>query len=225
MNRQIAAFLVAGAGLLGGCAGEVASGPAGDDGSQGRANVEVGARQEALWTDGCNDEQIGMINAAIFEAHFMLEAALESYATGSDRANHFFGHGYNDMGVQYRLLNMWSVMTDQDLTFVCAPQTGPICTRDDGTLVYASVTPEDIDNQNARISVCDPFFNNAPEEEEVFLASRPGLVLHEMAHLAGARSDLWMGYVAVRELAEGASGASHDNADSFRYYIYNKTYE
>ena len=224
MRQQIAAFLVVGAGLLGGCAGEVDSASADDDGSQGRTDVEVGGRQEALWTDGCNDEQIGMINGAIFEAHFMLQAALESYSTGSDRANHFFGVGYNDMGVQYRLLNMWSVMTDQDLTFVCEPQTGPTCTRDDGKFIYASVTPEDIDNQNPRISVCDPFFNNVPEEEEVFLASRPGLVLHETAHLAGARSDLWMGYEGVRELAQLAPGGSHDNADSFRYYIYNKTY-
>ena len=224
MKQQIAAFLVAGAGLLGGCAGEVDSASADDDGSQGRTSVEVEGRRAALTTEGCSDDQQAKINAAIFEAHFMLQFALDSYETGSDRANHFFGVGYNDVGVQYRLVNMWSVITDQDLTIICQPQSGPICTRPNGKVIWASVMPEDIEDHNSRISVCDPFFNNVPEEEEVVGASRPGLRLHETAHLAGAWSDQWMGYNAVRDLAQGASGASHDNADSFRYYIYNKIY-
>jgi hypothetical protein len=221
MKRQIAALLVTGVGLLGGCAGAVESGPGNDDESQ---HVEVEGKQQALWTEDCNEEQQGMINAAIFEAHFMLQAALDSYETGSERANHFFGVGYDDRGVQYRFLEMWRVMTDQDVTVVCAPQSGPICTRPDGKEIWASVHPDDIESHISKISVCDNFFNHVPEEEEVFWASRPGLLLHEMAHLAGALSDQWMGYDAVRDLAQWSPPSTHDNADSFRYYIYNKIY-
>lgn len=224
MKRQVAVFFVAGAGLLGGCAGELDSAPPEHDGLLGQDSVEIEGRQDALWTEGCDEQQQGVIGGATFYAYFALQFALQSYSTGSDRANHFFGVGYNDLAVQYRFLDMWGVMNDQQLTIVCAPQTGPICTRPDGKIIWASVSPDDIDNGVSRISVCDPFFDNVPEDEEVFWASQPGLLLHEIAHLAGARSDIAMGYHAVRSLAQWAATSTHDNADTFRYYIYNRTY-
>src|SRR5688572_1699731 len=117
MKRRMTVLLVAAAELFAGCASGIDRASAGDDDN-------VALLQEALWTEGCNDEQQSFITGATIGAYYALQSALQTYSTGSNRANHYFGVGYSDVGVQYRLLNIWDVMHDQDLTVVCQQDAG-----------------------------------------------------------------------------------------------------
>jgi hypothetical protein len=231
MKRQIASFVLVGAGLLGGCATDVDSALGDDEESGDPSSVEqdalpdgeLASRQQAIWYRGCTSDQESALTSATFFAYFYLKFALQAYVTDGERENHFFGVGYSDIDVQSTLVNMWGVMNDQDLTIICAPLSSPTCTRPDGKLIWAAVTPEDVNNGISRISVCPRFFDPdwTPAQEDRVFASPPGLLLHEMAHLAGAWSDDYMGYDRVRELANLIPFASYINADSFHYYIFN----
>jgi hypothetical protein len=229
MERKIAVFVVAGAGLLGGCVGVVEhDGPEGLKGVEeaGADGEKVAGQQAALWTEGCDNDQQSLLNYSTLVAHFSLQSALQTYSTGSERANHFFGVGYDDLQVQAILVDMWRVMTDQNLKIICKPLADPACTREDGSEIWANVTTDDINNNISTITVCPRFFDPiwTPDQEQVYFASPPGILLHEMAHLAGAgskASDVFMGYDFVLRLAQFSPESTHTNADTFRYYIFN----
>jgi hypothetical protein len=214
MKRWTATFLVVGVELLGGCAGDVEAGEP--------SSVEVDGRKEAL-TESCSQDQQAYITGAIIGAYYSLQSAIQTYSTDSNRANHYFGVGYNDPQVQYTLGNMWGVMNDPNLTVVCAQQADNCHPEIVGKYNWAFVAPDDVANGTSRIQVCDLFFNPtySPGEED-FLASPSGLLLHEMAHLAGAVNLIdALGYDAVRDIATHAPSESYANADNYRYYIFN----
>jgi hypothetical protein len=219
MKRWIATFLVLGAELLGGCAADGESGEP--------SNFEVEGRKEPLWTESCSQDQQSYVTGAIIGAYYSLQSALQTYSTDSDRVHYYFGVGYNDPQVQYTLANMWGVMNDQDLTVICAQQADNCHPEIVGQYNWAYVTPDDMANGVSRIQVCDLFFDPTytPGEEET-LASPAGLLLHEMAHLAGANDYVdSVGIHTVREYATKAPSQSYENADSYRYYIFNSVQE
>jgi hypothetical protein len=222
MKRASALILVAGTVLLGGCAADIDS--ASDAQGDTSRETDIAVRRDALWTEGCTGPEQDRIFSALVEAYYSLQFALDSYAPESNRTNHYFGVGYNDTRVQYRLLDMWSIM-HEDLTIVCKHRTGFCDPAFDGKYRWAGITPEDFESGVNRLYVCDYFFDPqmTPGEGDD-TSSAAGLLLHEIAHLAGAPGgglfDV-VNYNAVRFHALYSASTSYEVADAYRYFIFN----
>lgn len=231
MKYQIAVVLLASAQLLGGCAADIDSVRSEGDHPFGSntlredeaSGLAIAGRKEALWTPGCNAQQQGEILGATVEAYYALQIAHQTYLPGSRRAEHYFGVGYNHVQVENVLWNMWKLMHNGELTITCLQNTG-LCNPNTGRLRIAGVDPDD--PRPASFFVCDRFFSpNATPGESENASSKAGILLHEMAHLAGAYPvEPWLDattYADVRRAAIHEPHLTFLMADAYRYYIFN----
>jgi len=227
MNFWMIGCSLAAAQLLGACAADAGSAPTDDHASglpTGDEAVEISGRHDSLWMEGCDQAKSDMLYAANVYAHFALQQAMNAYSPAGARENQYFGVGHDSQAVEFTLLDMWYInLTYKPTTYVCGGTTGS-CARG----FPAHVTPGDVEGGIERIYFCDSAFdqNFICDDPARCHASLTGVLLHEMAHLAGAVSPDPVTWPAIQaELAqwpESWRGSISPNiADIYHHYILN----
>lgn len=181
-------------------------------GSQG--GVAVSSSELVL---NCNNAEWNTLAWAALGASYGLENAITTHVPGGAKSNFYFGQGHDTNTVAGILYGMWGVLHNSNGNWTCMGTAGDCADGD----VIAYVNGSDIGTGVSNIQFCSLFFNPAevPGDDDNH-ASTAGVLLHELAHLAGAPFD-WYYWANVEWLAQNMPLYAALNADSYRYYVVN----
>jgi hypothetical protein len=148
---------------------------------------EIAQLKQSLHMDHCDDDQINKLFAASVGAYYAMQWTIDTF-DDVERRNRYFGVGHNEERLAINLSQMWYInLTYKPTTFICAG-SHPHCVNG---FPPAFVESSDVEAGIEKIFFCDSAFNTNVfcDDPTTCIASLTGIMLHEIAHLAGVVSN------------------------------------
>jgi hypothetical protein len=201
-----------------GCANQLDSG-----GASGPETHQVGKVSAALFTNCSEDDARFLGNHAFYVATAATEA-YGNYAPDSPLVLKYFGTGHDNDSVKSTLEQIINVAYSDQLNFVCDPSEAGDGTDCDNPATVLWSWDSAWRTGDWTIHVCGhqlwaPKYENGVDNGAG--ASQTGIMVHEIAHLAGA---WWEGYGEdfVLQSAQQTPYFSPLYAEAYRLYVMNQ---